>query len=354
MRKESLEFLKRLLTTPTPSGYESAGQKVWCDYARQFADEVRTDSYGNAVAVLNPGGDPRIMFDGHIDELGLIVKHIDDKGFIYVQKIGGVDAALVRGKRVSIHTRKGIVRGVAGATAIHLQERNKDPKVPKMHEIFIDIGAKDGKDARRRVSVGDPMTFVDDFELLANRVAVARAFDNRVGAWAAIEVLRLAAEGKPQCAIFACSSVQEELGLLGAKMTVVNVPPHAAIAVDVSHATDTPGIDVKEFGEIFLGKGPTISLGRENHPVVVELLRKAARKKKINLQIETFSLIGGTDALAIFSKLGGVPSAIVGVPNRYMHTTVETIDLRDLQNTADMLAAFAADIKKGQRFVVKV
>ncbi len=357
MREESLEFLKELLTTPSPAGFESRGQKVWCDYARKFADEVHTDAYGNAIAVLNPGGNPKIMLDGHADEIGLMVKHIDENGFIYFQRVGGVDPALVRGKRVNIHTDKGIVRGVTGATAIHLSKKDKgEPKAPKMHELFIDIGASGRKAAARKVAVGDPITFADDFEVLNGSVAVARAFDNRVGTWAVIEALRLAAS-KPQqlkCAIYACSSVQEELGLHGAAMSVANVRPDAAVAVDVTHATDTPGIDLKQHGEVKLGKGPTVSLGRENHPVVVQRLRSAAKKKKINLQIETFSLTGGTNALAIFSKQGGVPSAILSIPNRYMHTTVEMLDLKDLQRTAELLAGFCLDLKKGERFKVKV
>ncbi len=356
MRAESFEFLKTLLTTPSPSGFESPGQKVWCEYARKYADEVRTDSYGNAVAILHGKGDPKIMLDGHADELGLMVKHVDDKGFVYFQRIGGVDPALVRGKRVNIYTAKGVVRGVIGATAIHLQERGKDPKVPKFHECWIDIGAKDGKEARKRVAVGDPATFVDDFEMLDKNIGVARAFDNRVGTWTVIEALRLAAEsrGSLQCGIYACSSVQEEVGGAGAAMNVFNLKPDAAVAVDVTHATDTPGVDAKEHGEIKMGKGPAITIGREHHPVVVERLRAAARKKKIPVQIEAFSLTGGTDAMVIHNKNGGVPSGLVSIPNRYMHTTVEMLDLRDLEAAAKLLAEFLLDLKKGQRFEVKI
>ncbi len=356
MRKESLSFLKELLTTPSPSGYESPGQRVWCKYARQFADEVRTDSYGNAVAVLNPKGDPRIMLDGHIDELGMMIKHIDDKGFIYFQRIGGIDPAVIRTKRVNIYAAGGVVRGVIGATAIHLQERGKEAKAPKMHECFIDIGAKDGKDAKSRVAVGDPITFVDDFEMLTEHVAVARAFDNRVGSWAAIEALRIASQSphKPKCAIYACSSVQEEVGGAGAWMNAENIKPHIAVVIDVTHATDTPGIDPKEHGEVKLSAGPTLTVGREHHPVLVQRIRNVAAKKKIGMQLEAFSLSGGTDAAVIYTKLGGVPSAVVGIPNRYMHTTVEILDLRDLQQTAEVLAALCLDLKKGERFAVKV
>ncbi|NQU75343.1 MAG: M42 family metallopeptidase [Planctomycetes bacterium] len=359
MRTESLEFLKQLLSAPTPSGFESPGQKVWCQYARQYADEVHTDAYGNAVAVLNAGGDPKIMFDGHADELGMMVKYIDEKGFISVQRIGGVDPALVRGKRVNIHTNKGIVKGVVGATAIHLLPREGEKKVPKWPELFVDIGASDGKEAKKKVRVGDVITFAYDFEMLNKNVSVARAFDNRVGTWCAIEGLRLAkahvGKGKQlNCAIYACSSVQEEVGGAGAAMNVANVKPDAAVVVDVTHATDSPGIDVKEHGEVKMGEGPTLSIGRENHPVLSEHVVAAAKAEKIPLQFEAFSISGGTNALSIYTKNGGVPSVVLSLPNRYMHTTVEMIDMRDLQRIAELLAAVALRTKRGERFKVKV
>ncbi len=359
MRKESFAFLEDLLRAPTPSGFESPGQKVWCEYARQFADEVRTDAYGNAVAVLNADGDPKLMFDGHVDELGMMVKYIGDNGFISVQRIGGIDPALVRGKRVNICTANGIVRGVVGATAIHLQKREGEKKAPKWPDLFIDIGAADGKAAKRKVRVGDTITFTDDFEMLNRNVGVARAFDNRVGTWCAIEGLRLAKEAatarKPlKCAIYACSSVQEEVGGAGAAMNAANLQPDAAIVVDVTHATDSPGIDSKEHGEVKLGKGPTLSIGRENHPALNEHIVAAAKAAKVPLQFEAFGISGGTNALSIYSKNGGVPCSVLGLPNRYMHTTVEMIDLRDLQRIADLLAATALRIKSGQRFKVNV
>lgn len=354
MRSESLEFLRKLLTTPSPSGYESAGQRIWCEYARRHADEVRTDAYGNAVAILNPKGDPKVMLDGHVDEIGLMVKHIDANGFLYFQRIGGVDPGLIRSKRVNIHNERGVVRGVIGAMAIHLQDKDKEQKAPKMHELYIDIGASDAKGARKKVAVGDPVTFVDDFEMLDANIAVARAFDNRAGAWVAIEALRIAKEKGVKCAVYAASSIQEETGLNGAQMQVVKHLPDVAIAVDVTHATDTPGIDVKQHGEIKLGKGPALAIGRENHPVLVGRLRQVAKAARIGVQIETFSLTGGTDAWAFWTRNGGTPACIVSIPNRYMHSTVEMLDLRDLQKTADLLAAFCSNVRKGERFEVKV
>ena len=354
MRKESLEFLKQLMASPTLSGFETVGQSLWCDYARKYADNVTTDSYGNAVAVLNPKGSPKILLDGHIDEIGLMVKYVDEKGFISFQRVGGVGADVIRTKRVNIHTAKGIVRGVIGASAIHLGEKGKEPKAPQMHELFIDIGAVDGKEAKKRVAVGDPITFEEEFELLDGTRAVGRAFDDRAGAWAVIEALRLAKAAGAKCAIYACSSIQEETGLNGAKMQVVNHKPDAAIAVEVTHATDSPGIDNRKNGEVKMGQGPTISIGRENHPVLLERFRKIARRKKIKYQVETFSMSGGTDALAFWIANGGVPSMVLGIPDRYMHSTVEMIDLKDLQASAQWLAAFCADLKRTDRFAVKV
>lgn len=356
MRTESLEFLKQLITTPSPSGYESAAQRIWCGYVRPLADQVRTDAYGNAIAVLNPDGDPKIVLDGHMDEIGLMIKHICDKGFLYFQGIGGVDPALVRGKRVNIHAKRGIVRGVVGATAIHLRDRDKKPEAPKMHKLFIDIGAADGKAARRRVAVGDPITFVDDFEMLDRNIAVGRAFDDRAGCFVVAEVMRMvaAARIKPKCALYVTSSIQEETGCNGAKMHVEAIRPNAAVAVEVTHATDTPGLDVKQHGEVTMSKGPTVTIGREHHPVLVARLRQIADRKKIPLQIEVFSATSGTDAKVMWTANGGVPSAVVGFPNRYMHSTVEMIDLRDVTKTVNLLVAFVLDIKKGERFIVDV
>ncbi len=356
MRPESLAFFKELMATTSPSGFEAPGQKVWCEYARQFADEVRTDAYGNAVAIVNGQGDPKIVLDGHSDELGMMVKYIDDKGFIYVQRIGGVDPALVRGKRVDIHAKDGPVRGVIGATAIHLQPREGEKKAPKWPEIFLDIGAADAEAAKQRVSVGDPVTFVEGFEMIGEHVGVARAFDNRVGTWCAVEALRLAAEKREglKCAVYACSSVMEEIGGAGAAMNAANLKPDAAIVVDVTHATDTPGVDMKEHGQIKMGQGPTLSFGRENHPAVNELLIAAAADEDIPIQREAFGLAGGTNALSYYSKEGGIPSAVVGLPNRYMHTTVEMIDLRDMERIAELLSAAVVRVTSGQRFKVAV
>jgi putative aminopeptidase FrvX len=356
MRKESLAFLKNLLSTPSPSGFEAPGQRLWCEYARKYADVVKIDSYGNAVAILNPKAKLKVMLDGHADEIGLMIKHIQDNGFISFQSIGGVDPALLRSKRVNIHTRKGVVRGVIGATAPHLTRGNGEPKPPAMHELTIDIGAKDGKAAKKKVAVGDPITFVEDFEMLTDDLAIARAFDNRAGTWACIEALRLCAENRDKlnCAIYACSSVQEEVGLRGAAMNVFNVRPDAALIVEVTHATDSPGINAAQHGVVKMAEGPSISIGRENHPALIKKIRAAAKAKKIKLQTEAFSTSGGTDAMAIYSAVGGVPSAVLGMPTRYMHSTVEMVSLTDLQSTVDLIAATCMSFDADEEFTMGI
>ena len=356
MRKESLDFLKTLLSTPSPSGFEAPGQRVWCDYARKYADVVKTDSYGNAVAILNPKAKFKVMLDGHADEIGLMIKHIQGNGFLSFQAIGGVDPASLRSKRVNIHTRKGVIRGVIGATAPHLTRGTGDGKAPAIHDLTIDIGAKDEKAAKKRVAVGDPITFVEDFEMLTDDLAIARAFDNRAGTWAAIEALRLCAKNRDNldCAIYACSSVQEEVGLRGAAMNVFNIRPNAAIVVEVTHATDSPGINAAQHGVVKMAEGPSISIGRENHPALVKKIRDLAKAKKLKLQFEAFNTSGGTDAMAIYSAVGGVPTTVLGMPTRYMHSTVEMVSLTDLQTTVDLIAATCMSFEADETFTMGI
>ncbi len=356
MDSKSKQFLEDLLTAASPSGYECPAQRVWVDYVRQFADEVTTDAYGNAIAVLNPGAKTRILFDGHIDEIGMMIKHISKEGFVYVQRVGGVDVAQVPAKRVNIHTKNGVVRGVVGAMAVHLQDKDNKDKTPKWHEVFIDIGAKDEDEAKALVAVGDVITFSDGFEMLNENIAVSRALDDRIGCWLAAEALRKIKESGQQlnCSLHVCSTIQEETGCNGAQMTVHTVKPHCAIAVEVTHATDAPGINANQHGMVKLGEGPTVSIGREHHPTVVRRLRDIAEKNEIAHQIETFSLSGGTNAIKMWTTNGGTPCALISLPTRYMHSTVEMMDMRDITKSIDWLAAFALDIKDGERFKVDV
>jgi endoglucanase len=356
MREPSLKFLQTLVNTPSPVGHETRGQRVWLDYAKQFADETFSDAYGNCVAVLNKGGSPRIMLAGHADEIAMAVNYIDSDGYIYVRRMGGVDAAITKAQRVTIHTRSGPVRGVVGNVAPHLMKQEGDPKPPKIHEIFIDIGAGNKKEAEKLVRVGDPITLVDEFETLRGDLAVARAFDNRIGTWSVIEALRLLKESKTKlhAEVCAVSNVQEEVGLLGARQIAYSLKPDIALVVDVTHATDYPTVNKAQHGDIKIGGGPAITHGGCNHPEVVKRIEDVAKAKKIRLQHEAMSATSGTDTDAIFWTRGGIASALISLPNRYMHSPVELVSLKDLDQIPQLLAAFAQSVKKGEQFKVKI
>src|SRR3954465_11615117 len=285
MREQSLEFLRRLVNTPSPVGHETRGQRVWLDYAKKYADETFSDAYGNCVAVLNKGGSPRVMFAGHADEIAMAVNYITDDGYIYVRKMGGVDAAITKAQRVTIHSRKGPVKGVVGNVAPHLMKEEKDPRPPKIHEIFIDIGVKNRNEALELVQIADPITLADEFDLLRNDLAVARAFDNRIGTFAVAEALRLLSSSKTKlhAEVCAVSNVQEEVGLLGARQIAYSLKPDVALVVDVTHATDYPNMNKAQHGDVKVGGGPTLTHGGCNHPDVVARLESLAKSREIPL-----------------------------------------------------------------------
>lgn len=356
MREPSLQFLRTLVNTPSPSGHEVRGQRVWLEYVRPFAEETFTDAYGNAVAVLNKGGSPRVMLAGHADEIAMTVNFINEQGFIYVRRLGGVDAAITKAQRVTIHTRNGPVKGVVGNVAPHLTRDEEDKKPPKIHDLFIDIGAKTQRTAGKLVQIGDPITLVDEFDILRGDLAVARAFDNRIGTFAVAEALRLLSESKPklQAEVCAVSNIMEEVGLFGARQIAYSLKPDVAVVVDVTHATDYPTVSQQQHGDIKIGKGPAITHGGCNHPEVVARLEQIAKTQKIKLQHEAISNTSGTDTDAIFWTRGGIPSALISLPNRYMHSPVEVVSLRDLEQIPQLLAAFALSLKAGEEFKVKV
>jgi len=356
MREASLDFLKLLVNTPSPAGHETRGQRVWLDYAGQFADKTFSDAYGNCVAVLNPGGGPRVMLAAHADEIAMAVNYLDEDGFIYVRKLGGVDAAITKAQRLVIHTRQGPVKGVVGNVAPHLTKQSDDHKPPKIHEIFIDIGARSRQEAEQLVRIGDPITLVDEFDLLRGDLAVARAFDNRIGTFAVAEALRLLRERKAplHAEICAVSNVQEEVGLLGARQIAYSLQPEIALVVDVTHATDYPTVSKQQHGDVKIGKGPTLTHGGCNHPEVVKRLEEVAKAKRIPLQHEAMSATSGTDTDVIFWTRGGIASALISLPNRYMHSPVELVSLKDLELIPQLLAAFVESLKKGGKFKVKI
>jgi endoglucanase len=356
MREASLNFLRTLVNTPSPVGHETRGQRVWLDYAGQFADETFSDAYGNCVAVLNKGGGPRIMLAAHADEIAMAVNYIDDNGFIYVRRMGGIDAAITKAQRVVIHTRNGAIKGVVGNVAPHLTKSDGDPKPPKIHDIFIDIGVSSRKEAEKIIRVGDPITLTDEFDILRGDLVVARAFDNRIGTFAVAEALRLLKESKVKlnAEICAVSNVQEEVGLLGARQIAYSLKPDIALVVDVTHATDYPTVSKAQHGDIKIGQGPAITHGGCNHPEVVKRLEEIAAKKKIPLQHEAMSASSGTDTDVIFWTRGGIASALISLPNRYMHSPVEVVSLKDLEMIPELMAAFVQSLKKGEEFKVKI
>jgi putative aminopeptidase FrvX len=356
MREPSLNFLRTLVNTPSPVGHEVRGQRVWLDYAKAFADETFSDAYGNCVAVLNKGGAPRLMLAAHADEIAMAVNYINEEGFIYVRKMGGVDATITKAQRVVIHTRTGPVKGVVGNVAPHLMKDEKDSKSPKIHDLFIDIGAGDRQEAQKLVRVGDPITLADEFDLLRGDLAVARAFDNRIGTFAVAEALRLLKESKSKlhAEVCAVSNVQEEVGLLGARQIAYSLKPDIALVVDVTHATDYPTVNKAQHGDINVGEGPAITHGGCNHPDVVARIEAVAKAKRIPLQHEAMSSTSGTDTDAIFWTRGGIASALISLPNRYMHSPVEVVSLKDLEKIPHLLAEFALSLAKGEQFKVRI
>ncbi|MBT3615399.1 MAG: M42 family metallopeptidase [Verrucomicrobia bacterium] len=357
MNKRSLQFLETLVNTPSPSGHESRGLRVWMDYVTQYADETYSDAYGNCVAVLNKGGGPRLMLAGHADEIGMTVNFIDDDGYVYVRRLGGTNPAITRAQRVIIHSRKGPVKGVVGSVAPHLMRTDTGAaKVPKIHELFIDIGADSRKAAEKLVRVGDPITLNDQFEVLRDDLVVARAFDNRVGTWAVAETLRLLKTGRVKLNAEVCvvANTMEEVGLFGARQIAYSLHPDVALVMDVTHATDYPTVDKRQHGDIKVGQGPTVTHGNCNHPEVIKRVEQVAKRLKINLQHEAISSTSGTDTDAVFWTRGGIPSGLISLPNRYMHSPVEVVSLKDLEQIPQLMAGFAKSLKKGEQFKVKI
>ncbi len=358
---EARHFLFDLLNTPSPTGFEAPGQRVWMAFLRGRADAVESDAYGTAWATLRGADDnaPRLMFDAHVDEIGYMVKHVTDDGFIYVSRIGGSDRAIARGQRVRILTGAPAdtsepVLGVVGNTAIHLREKD-DEKIPEVHELFVDIGAKD-RDAvsERGVRVGQPMVFdVEAAELAPGRVT-ARAIDNRLGGFIIAQALARLADERPTCTVYAANSVQEEIGGHGAKMIAHRLAPDVAVAFDVTHDTGTPGIDAKKHGRTKSGAGPALTHGTSTHPQVVRRLMEVAEAEGLPLQHEASARRTGTDTDSIFKTRAGVPSALVSVPLRYMHSTVEVVDLGDVEQCIRLLVAFARSLGPDDAFAVTI
>jgi endoglucanase len=341
MRKASKDFLVKLLDEPAPSGFEARAQRIWRSYVEPFADRVEVDVYGNHTAVLDGKGEVSVMIVGHSDEIGLIVRRIDERGVLWFGKIGGVDPAVLPGTRVRVLTKKGIVPGVIGHPAIHLLPPGDTSKKPKLEDLSIDVGAKSQREAAAIVSVGDPVVFGEDFQELAHGFASHRAFDNRMGCFVVAEMMRKLSTVKGRRAkVYAVSSVQEETGVWGAGLVADRYLPTLAIAVDVCHDTTTPGISKSAQPDVACGKGPAVTRGIRTSRVVSDMLEAAARAARIKVQIEIDEGATWTDADPISQRRTGIPVGIVCVPCRYMHTPCEVIHLGDLEQTADLLTSF--------------
>ena len=348
----SLPFLTQLLNTPGPSGDEAAPARVWRAEAQGFADEVRADVRGNSFAVLKGAdGVGRVLLAGHIDEIGLMITHIDGDGYLYFTGVGGWDPQVLVGQRIRLLGKTGDVIGVIGKKAIHLMKPEEREKASKMDDLWIDIGAKTGDEAKARVRVGGVGVIDAAVHEFPNGLMVSRSLDNRIGAFTVLEALRLLAESRPQATVAAVATAQEEIGLFGAHTSAFSFEPLAAIAVDVTHATDYPSSDKKQNGDVKLGGGPVLHRGSANSPVVFDMLVAIAEREGIPYQSQSTPRYTGTDGDAIHISRGGVATGVISIPNRYMHSPNEMIALADVENAAKLIAAFVRGIGADTDFV---
>ena len=354
MYEPSHAFLKKLLETPSPSGYERPIQEVVRGWAADFADEVRTDRHGNVLAIhyasnTESRGDsesepPRVMLAGHCDQIGLMVQYIDDNGFLYVQPIGGWDMQILLGQHLTVWTKQGPVAGVVSRRAPHLMTTDERNKVPQFSDVWIDVGAKDRKDIEELIAPGDPATVELGYRPLRNGLAASPAMDDKVGLWTVMETLRLLRDRPLRCSVYCVSTVQEEIGLRGATTSTYGIHPTVGVAVDVCHATDTPGNDKKQLGDTKLGGGPVLFRGPNINPRVLERLQDSAKTIEVPVQVRGVPRATGTDANTMQLSREGVAVGLVGIPNRYMHSPVEVVCLDDLDRAARLLAEFCATI----------
>jgi tetrahedral aminopeptidase len=346
MTNEQKQFLISLVNTPAPSGHEEPVQKIWYNEVKKFCPDIHKDSHGNLTAVLNPGMKKSIMIVGHSDEIGLIVNYINNEGFIYVRPIGGVDANILASHRARILTSKGVIPAAIARTSLHLLTPALRDKKLELHDIWLDIGAINRKDAEKYISVGDPVVFGGDYEEMTNGTAMARCWDNRIGIYVVAETLRRLKKAKGlKSTVYGVSSVQEETGVWGAGNSAYSNKPDAAIAIDVIPCSDQPEIPKERFGETKLSLGPVITKGvRTNNKMAAELI-DTAKKKKIPYQVDVDYGHTWTDADPISQVRGGIPIGVVSVPTRYLHSSVETLSLKDIDLTVDLLVEYISKSK---------
>lgn len=358
MKKDDRDFLYSLLESRSPTGFEMPGQKVWADWIREHSDSVECDAYGSTWATLAGKSDHILMLAAHADEIGYMIKHIDEKGFLRLDRVGGSDDATARGRRIAILGDKGLVSGIIGNTAIHLRRDTiGSEKVPAVHDLWVDVGAGNAADvAKLGIRVGHPAVYQDGPMELANQCIVGRALDNRIGGYIIAQVMKRVATSKrkPAFTLLCLNAIQEEVGGNGASMATYRLRPDLAICLDVTHATDTPGIDAAKHGMVKLGSGPSLTHGTANHPLVVKRLMETAIASKVPIQHEASSRFTGTDTDRIFQSRRGIPSALVSLPLRCMHSTVETAHLDDIAHTIDLLTAFVFALRDPEEFHQKL
>ena len=350
--KREKEFLYELLETPSPVGFEMPGQRVWSNYLKRTADAVDCDAYGSTWATLGEGK-KSVMLEAHADEIGYMVKQVTSAGFLRIDRLGGSDSATGRGRRLRIFGDKGEVPGIIGNTAIHLRKDLANETAPKPHELWVDVGASSAEEvANLGIRVGHPAVYSDSPMELNKQRLVGRAIDNRIGGFIIAQVMKKVAAAKTKSAfqLVCLNAVQEEIGGNGALMATHRLMPEVCLCLDVTHATDTPGIDPAMHGEVKLGGGPSLTHGGANHPLVVERLQKVAKSKRIPLQHEAAGRFTGTDTDKIFTVREGVPSALVSLPLRCMHSVVETADLGDVQHTINLMAGFVLSLRAKDSF----
>ena len=351
METKAREFFNHLVTTHGATGDEQAVQEVVRQYVQDFADEVKTDVLGNVIAVRNPEGKLRVLLDGHCDQIGLGVRDIDKNGFIYVHSLGGWDIQNLIGQHVTIWTKKGPVLGVIGRKPIHLLEVEERGKVSKLDDIWVDIGVGSKEEAEAKVDLGDTITIRTFLTELDNDLTASCAMDDRCGVWVVMEALRRIDPAKLKCAVYAVSATQEEEGYRGAKPAAFGIDPHVGIAVDVTHATDCPTVDPNKSGEVKIGKGPVIERGPNFSPIVVDRFCEQAEANGISYQLCANGRPGGTDTFVIQMTRDGVASGLISIPNRYMHSPVEVISLRDMEAAAELIARFIENLDENFSFI---
>lgn len=356
MRAESLDFLKAIVNIPSPSGYEERAAEIYRQYTKPFADKIHTDVHGNVWAIANPDAGMKIMLAGHMDEIGFIIHYISDDGLLYFGTIGGHDSTIPVGQRVWVHGKERVA-GVIGRKAIHLLEDEERKKKPEIKDLWIDIGATNRAEAEAVVSLGDVATFQAEFQMLLGDRATARGFDNKMGSFIVAEALRLLKEEgglNPGVGVYAVATVQEEIGLRGARTAAYGIGAQTGLAVDVNHAIDYPSVSKTRYGQLDTGKGPSVMRGANANPIVFKMIVDAAKEDGIPYQVDVTGGGTGTDANAMQISMSGMATGIMGVALRYMHTPCELLSLKDVEDCARLMAAYCRRVTPQTDFTPRI